>query len=65
MPFKSKRQMRKFFAMESKGELPKGKAEEWAHETPNIGKLPEQVKRSTKGSPEFTDAEIEKGYRKI
>lgn len=46
MPFKSRSQMRKFFAMESRGELPKGKAEEWAHETPSIKKLPEHVKKS-------------------
>ena len=27
--------------------------------------LPAMVKKSTKGSPEFTDAEISRGYRKI
>ena len=27
--------------------------------------LPAMVKKSTKGSPEFTDAEISQGYRKI
>ena len=45
VPFKSKSQERLFFAKEAKGELPKGKAEEWAHETPNIKKLPEHVKK--------------------
>lgn len=35
--------MRKFFAMESKGELPKGKAREWAHHTPDIKDLPEKA----------------------
>ena len=44
MPYKSKAQMKKFFAMESRGELPKGTAEEWAHETPNIKKLPKHKK---------------------
>lgn len=50
MPFKSKSQMRKFFAMESRGELPKGEAEKWAHKTKSINTLPEKVKlKSTKG----------------
>ena len=40
--------MRKFFAMEKRGELPKGTAEEWAHKTPNIKKLPEKVLGRTK-----------------
>ena len=33
--------MRKFFAMEAKGQLPKGEAKKWVHETPNIKRLPE------------------------
>jgi hypothetical protein len=33
MPFKSKKQWKKFFAMENRGELPKGEADKWAHET--------------------------------
>jgi len=45
MAFKSKAQMRKFFAMESRGELPKGKAKEWAKKTPNIKSLPEHKKK--------------------
>jgi hypothetical protein len=50
MPFKSHAQMRKFFAMESRGELPKGKAEQWAKETPNIKALPERIgKKKTTG----------------
>ncbi len=48
MPFKSKAQMRKFFAMEKRGELPKGKAMEWAHETKNIKSIPEKKKRKKK-----------------
>jgi hypothetical protein len=44
MPFKSKAQMKKFFAMENRGELPKGKARQWAHETKSIKSLPEHKK---------------------
>lgn len=44
MPFKSKAQQRFMFAAEARGELPKGKALEWAHETKNIKKLPEYKK---------------------
>ena len=44
MPYRSKKQMRFFFAKEARGELPKGTAEEWAHKTPSIKKLPEQVR---------------------
>jgi len=44
-PYKSKSQMRAFFAKESRGELPKGTAEHWAHETPNLKHLPEKVKK--------------------
>lgn len=47
MPFKSKKQWRKFFAMENKGELPKGKAKEWARETKTPYKrLPEKKKEA-------------------
>jgi hypothetical protein len=48
MPYKSKSQMRKFFQMEKTGELKKGEAEKWAHETPNIKDLPERVKKGKK-----------------
>lgn len=48
MPYKSKAQARAFFAMESRGELPKGTAKEWAHATKDIKKLPEHVKGSKK-----------------
>lgn len=46
MPFKSKSQVRAFFAKENRGELPKGTAEEWAHKTKSIKALPEHVKKS-------------------
>jgi hypothetical protein len=49
MPYKSKAQQRKFFAMEARGELPKGTARQWAHHTPDIKALPERV-----ASPEPT-----------
>lgn len=50
MPFKSKAQEKLFFAKEARGELPKGTAEEWAHETPSIKKLPEHVKKHSQHS---------------
>lgn len=43
MPFTSQAQVRKFFAMEKRGELPKGEALKWAHETKNIKRLPQYV----------------------
>jgi len=45
MPFESKAQMRKFFAMEERGEIPKGTAQRWADETPSTKKLPERKKK--------------------
>ncbi len=51
MPFESKAQQRKFFAMEARGEIPKGTARRWAHETPDIKALPEH-KKPTKGKGE-------------
>ena len=44
MPFKSKAQQRFMFAAEDRGEVPKGTAKRWAHETPNIKRLPEKKK---------------------
>lgn len=44
MPFKSKAQQRFMFAAESRGEVPKGTAKEWAHKTKSIKALPEHVK---------------------
>ena len=48
MPFKSRSQQRFFFSAESRGELPKGTALRWAHETPNIKALPDKKKEQTK-----------------
>ncbi len=46
MPYVSKAQAGKFFAMERRGELPKGTARRWAHETPGgIASLPRRKRR--------------------
>ena len=47
MPFKSKRQMRKFYAMEDRGEIPEGTTKKWKEHTPNISQLPEKKKSHT------------------
>lgn len=44
MPFKSKAQQRYMFAAEKRGDIKKGVAEEFAHATPSIKKLPERAK---------------------
>lgn len=50
MPFKSRAQQRWMFAAESRGELPKGTAMEWAHATQllpgGFKKLPERIKKT-------------------
>jgi len=43
MPYKSKSQMRKFFVMEKRDQLPKGTAKKWAKHTKNIKQLPQKV----------------------
>ncbi len=54
MPFKSQAQMKKFFAMESRGEMKKGTAERWAKHTPNIKSLPKKVgKKKVKLTKKF------------
>lgn len=50
MPYKSKAQMRLFFAKEQRGELPKGKAREWAHHTPDLKSLPQHVSDAKEAS---------------
>ena len=42
--YASKSQARLFRAKEARGELPAGTAAEWAHETPDMGALPERKK---------------------
>lgn len=45
MPFQSKAQMRAAFAGALGPEM-QGKAREWAHETPDLKRLPEHVKQA-------------------
>ena len=45
MPFKSKAQMRKCFAMKSRGQAKGWNCEKWAHETMNIKKLPARKRK--------------------
>lgn len=45
-PFKSKAQQRFMFAAEARGDVAKGTARRWAHETKGIKKLPERVKKA-------------------
>lgn len=47
-PAKSKAQLRELFYLESKGKLKKGTAKKWAHETPNLKRLPEYVSKKKK-----------------
>lgn len=46
MPFKSKAQRRKFYAMADRGEISDETVEHWEDETPKGKKLPERVKKS-------------------
>jgi hypothetical protein len=48
MPFKSKAQLRLLFAKERSGEIKKGTAEKWAHETKNIKNLPNRKAKGAK-----------------
>jgi hypothetical protein len=48
MAFKSKSQSKWMFAAEKRGDVKKGEAEKWAHETPNMKSLPEKVKKHGK-----------------
>lgn len=53
MPYKSKAQRRKFWAMVDRGELPESTAREWERETKNKEDLPEKVmeKKSYNAKP--------------
>ena len=56
---KSKAQVRKLFALEERGELPKGTAERMAHETKkkshkSLKKLPEKAKNKKEASVPIT-----------
>ena len=50
MPYKSRSQQRAFFAMEAKGELPKGTAKKWMKHTTNFNELPDKVKAEKKAA---------------
>lgn len=56
MPFRSEAQRKWMFAAQSRGEVPKGTAERWAHHTPKGKKLPEHVKKHKKTASELLDA---------
>jgi hypothetical protein len=43
MPFQSKAQMKKCFAMKGRGQAKGWNCEEWAHKTKSLKKLPEKV----------------------
>ena len=50
MPFRSESQHRKFRAMESRSEIPKGTSSRWASHTPGgIKSLPERVRKKKGG----------------
>lgn len=46
MPFESKAQHKKFRVMEKDGEMPKGTASRWAHETKDMKHLPEHKRKA-------------------
>lgn len=48
MPFKSKAQRRKFYAMVARGEISKETVKEWESATPKGKRLPERVSRRRK-----------------
>lgn len=52
MPFKSKAQRRKFYAMADRGEISDATVERWEDETPKGKKLPERVKKAEPPPPE-------------
>jgi len=62
MPFKSKAQMRYFFAAEKEGKLPTGTARRWAHESKDAGvdlkKLPEKKKEESSGNRKMDKKEV-------
>lgn len=51
MPFKSKAQVRKFFAMANRGEMPMSKVREWIRKTKNIARLPEKKAEAMSAQP--------------
>lgn len=51
MPFKSKAQRRKFYAMADDGEIPKSTVKRWEEHTPKGKKLPERIKKAEPPPP--------------
>ena len=45
MPYKSKAQVRKMYAMEARGEVAAGTAERWRAKTGSLKKLPKRKRR--------------------
>lgn len=63
MPFKSKAQWRKFFAMANRGEMPESKAKEWAEETKKPFKqLPEHKKEKSEKKSSWPKMARDLGY---
>jgi hypothetical protein len=50
MPFQSKAQMKKCFAMRGRGQAKGWNCEEWAHKTPSLKKLPEHKPEEKKAN---------------
>jgi len=57
MPFKSKAQRRKFYAMADRGEISDATVERWEDETPKGKKLPERVKQAEPPPPKGVSCE--------
>ncbi len=55
MPFRSKKQRSKFWAMADRGEISESKVREWEHKTKNKKSLPERVSKK-EGSWVFSRA---------
>jgi hypothetical protein len=65
MPFTSKAQQKKCFAMKGRGQAKGWNCEEWAHKTPNLKKLPEHVDGEKKGfAKQAAQIEIIQGLEK-
>lgn len=61
-PYTSKAQHRLFRAMERRGQLPRGTASRWYHETPHYASLPEYVGCFGADAPATTPEEPKKTF---
>jgi hypothetical protein len=43
MPFRSRAQVRKFYALKKKGKMSQSEIDKWTNETPSIKSLPERI----------------------